>query len=113
MTDTPNGRSRHRREPSLQEVLRAVLHRAQSPSRMIELYYWSQEEKLCEMIRAIVAMQPQTRELLEAFLSMTAADTVTASLDGAGRLTLASQEVSETLDRLGVDRVSSGSWRAH
>ena len=113
MTRGSNRRRRRRREPTLREVVRSVLHHIHSPARVIELYYWSQEEKLCDVIRAIVVMPPETREVLEAFLSMTRADTVTASLDTEGRLTLSSPDVSETLNLLSGGSASTVSWRAH
>jgi hypothetical protein len=99
---TAGSRQRHHgnvRQPNLHQVVRALFRNLQSPARVIELYYWSREPNLCEIMRAIAAMLPETRQSLEAFLSIASkSDAIHASLDSTGRLTFSSQEVVETLD---------------
>jgi hypothetical protein len=98
----------------LQQVMRALIRQIQSPARVIELYYWSQEPKLCEIIRSLVAMRPETRDALGAFLSIASnAAAIDASVDASGRLVLSSQEVTETTSSLGELGPHSPSHRTH
>ena len=67
-------------------------------SRLLELYYFSREPDLLEIMRAIVALPEETRASLEAFLAMSQDPAaVGAKWDGAGRLTLPSPQVGQTV----------------
>jgi DNA-binding transcriptional regulator/RsmH inhibitor MraZ len=91
-------RNQLRGQENLRRVVREMIRQIENPARVIELYYWSQEKHLCEMLRAIATMRPETRVLLEAFFSAASrADRIVASIDAAGRLTLSSPEVDDTL----------------
>jgi hypothetical protein len=67
-------------------------------SRILELYYFSREPDLLEIMRAIVALPEETRASLEAFLAMSHDPAaVGAKWDGAGSLTLSSAQVGQTM----------------
>jgi hypothetical protein len=67
-------------------------------SRLLELYYFSREPDILEIMRAIAALPEETRASLEAFLAMSPDPAaVAARLDGAGRLTLSSSQVGQTM----------------
>ena len=63
-----------------------------------ELYYWSSEPGFLEIIRTLAAMPESGRAAVEAFVSM-AHDpaSILASLDPAGRLTMTSPQVAQTI----------------
>jgi hypothetical protein len=68
------------------------------PARVMELYYWSQEPGLVEIMRAIAAMPEATREALESFIAISGdPESVVASWGTTGRLSLESRGVGETL----------------
>ena len=66
-------------------------------SRLLELYYFSREPDVLEIMRAIAALPEEARASLEAFLVMSQDPAaVAAKWDGAGRLTLSSPQVGQT-----------------
>jgi hypothetical protein len=80
------------------DLLKAVITNSGDPARILELYYWSREPGLLEMIRAIVAMRPSSVAALEAFLAMTPdRHSIVATLEGTGRLTLDSPQVAQAI----------------
>jgi len=84
-------------EPLLPDIVSRIVARC-DPARVMELYYWSEEPGLLEIIRAIAAMPEATREALESFISISGdPDSVVASWGATGRLSLESRGVGETL----------------
>ena len=68
------------------------------PAKLLELYYWSQEPGLLEVIRGIAAMREDVRAAIEAFIALAGdARSTSADLDGRGVLTLASAEAARTV----------------
>jgi hypothetical protein len=93
--------------PKLETLVEQIIRQLDSPARVIELYYWSCEPQLLDMIRAIIAMPAPAREKLEAFLSMAGdPETIAASIDRSGRLILTSSHVVDALDLLREERVA-------
>ena len=69
-----------------------------SPAEMLELYYWSKEPGLAEVIRRIAMMPEETKAVIEAFIVLARdAKSVAADLDGRGVLTLSSAEAARTI----------------
>jgi len=67
-------------------------------ARLRELYYWSSEPGFLEIIRTLAAMPESGRAAVEAFVSMAHdASTIIANLDPAGRLTMTSPQVAQTI----------------
>jgi len=94
-----------RSEPSLETLVEQLVRQLDSPARVLELCYWSRERHVLDIIRAIVALPERTREALEAFLAMAGdPETVAATLDSSGRLSLSSPHVAEALDLMSNTR---------
>jgi hypothetical protein len=74
-------------DPNLDATVAAIVK--QSPSRVLEAYYWSQESGLLEFIRSFLRLPVETREALKALLPASVdPQTVQAVRDEQGRLTL-------------------------
>jgi len=91
-----NTRSSH--DPATERLIRTLVEGCGSPAEALELYYWSREPGLIEVIRGIATMPENTRAAIEAFVAL-ARDTrsITAELDSRGVLTLASAEAARTV----------------
>lgn len=73
----------------VEAVLKALAADSSNPGRILELYYWSQEPQLLDLLRAFMAMPPTTRAALEAFVSLAgSADAIAASWESPERLML-------------------------
>ena len=83
-------------ELDIREVVRRLVMTIQSPSRIAELYYWSQERHLRDLMRAFVMLPPRTQDVLLAFLQLnTDLEQVEAAIDAEGRVILSSPAVKE------------------
>lgn len=81
-----------------ERLVHALVAGCGSPAQVLELYYWSKEPGLTEIIRGIVAMPEQTRAALEAFVAIShGAKSVVATLDRHGALTLTSADAMKTV----------------
>lgn len=68
------------------------------PARIRELYYWSREPGFLEIVRTFAALPESARAAVEAFVSMAHEPaSITATWDRAGRLTLSSPQVAQTI----------------
>ena len=84
-------------QPTLPDVVSRIVGRC-DPARLMELYYWSQEPGLLEIIRAVSAMPAATREAIESFVALVGEpDSVVASWASSGRLSLEARSVGEAL----------------
>jgi hypothetical protein len=85
-------------EARSRRLIRALVDGCGSPAAVLELYYWSREPGMIEMMRGIIAMPEDTRAALEAFLAL-ALDpkSIEATLKADGVLTLAAPGTSKTL----------------
>jgi hypothetical protein len=85
-------------DPATERLIRTLVAGCSSPAEALELYYWSREPGLIEVIRGIATMPEETRAAIEAFIAL-ARDTrsVKAALDSRGVLTLASAEAARTV----------------
>jgi hypothetical protein len=61
------------------ELLRTLVMGGVNHDRMLELYYWSQEPGLLEIIRAILALPPDAQEALSSFLAAASPASVTVT----------------------------------
>ncbi len=87
-----------RRKPGVEALVENVVRQLAPPERVFELYYWSREPELLEVIRAVAAMPPASQAALGAFLAMADnGESATASIDGAGNLVLRSPDIAEAL----------------
>jgi len=84
--------------PRSAKLLQSMLAECGDSSRLLELYYFSREPEVLEIMRAIAALPEDARASLEAFLAVSHDPAaITAKWDGAGRLTLASPQVGQTM----------------
>jgi len=84
--------------PRTAKLLRSILAECGDSSRLLELYYFSREPDMLEIMRAIAALPEDARTALDAFLAVSHEPAaITAKWDGAGRLTLASPQVGQTM----------------
>jgi hypothetical protein len=94
-----------RRKTAIDPLLETVVRQIESPERVLELLYWSREPDLLDAIRGIAAMSPADQAKLCAFLAMAVdSDSIAASLDNAGRLTLSSPEAATAVAEAGKTR---------
>lgn len=71
MSATPsNGEMRRNAEPKIEETVQRLIAEYGDPARLLELYYWSQQSSLIEVIRAVSALPSKTRARLHGFLTM-------------------------------------------
>lgn len=90
--------ARPKRESARQLLIRALVAACDKPAAALEVYYWSKEPGLLEIIRAIAIMPEEARSAIEAFVALAHDQaTVTARLDTRGVLTLASAQATKTI----------------
>jgi hypothetical protein len=57
-------------ERPLAGVLKRIVEECPSAARLIELYYWSAEHELAEVMRQYIALSPEVRAALHGFLML-------------------------------------------
>jgi hypothetical protein len=57
-------------ETRLTDVLKRLVEECPHPERLIELYYWSAEPDLAEVMRQYVGLSPEVRAAFYAFLTL-------------------------------------------
>jgi hypothetical protein len=89
-------------ERQLTGLLKRIVDECRHPARLIELYYWSAENELAEVMRQYIALPPEAREALHAFLLLVkdAPGSVTARIASNGELTLSAPAAVELASRL-------------
>jgi len=71
---------------------------AEEPTRFFEMYYWSREPGMLEIMRAILAMPEGARAALEAFLTMSQEPAqIVADWDRKDTLTLTSPQIGQAV----------------
>jgi hypothetical protein len=86
------------RDPATERLIRTLVDGCGSPAVALELYYWSREPGLIEVIRGIATMPEETKAVIEAFIALARdARSVSAALDARGVLTLASAEAARAV----------------
>ncbi len=68
------------------EVIRTLVLGNADHNRILELYYWSLEPELLEMVRAYLALPPKVQTALASYLARSRARNVSAKLDERDRL---------------------------
>lgn len=70
------------------EVIKTLVNGGTDESRLLELYYWSQEPGVVELIRAYLEMDERARLTLGNFMLTARPQSIVASSDGSGNLVL-------------------------
>jgi hypothetical protein len=95
MTDRPD-------KQHLAGLLRILVEDCPHPARLIELYYWSAEHELADVMRQYVALSPEVRAALHAFLMLVkdAPGSVTAQIAANGELTISAPAAVELAEKI-------------
>jgi hypothetical protein len=88
----------------LKRVLHRVVRNCNNPAHLLEVYYWSLEPELAEVMRQFIALPESSGAALCAFLSMTKGneDLVSISVSPQGDITLSSPAVSELMKTMEI-----------
>ena len=73
-----------RRQPPRSEMVRLLDELArtcENPTRLVELYYWSREPDLAEIMRQIVSIPEDARNALHVFFRLTAENPSSVSIN--------------------------------
>lgn len=70
------------------EVIKTLINGGTDSSRLLELYYWSQEPGVIELVRAYLEMSERTRLTVGNFMFTARPQSLVATLDASGRLVL-------------------------
>ena len=90
--------ARPKRKSARELLIRALVAGCDKPAEALEIYYWSKEPGLVEIVRAIATMREEARAAIEAFAALAHDQTtVSARLDPRGVLTLASVQAAKTV----------------
>jgi hypothetical protein len=101
-------------EADIRDVLRRLVATVRSPARIVELYYWSQERHLRDLMRAFVMLPPRTQEILLAFLQLnTDPEQIVAAIDADGRVILSSPALKELQAMAGSGMLAEPSRQTH
>jgi len=80
------------------DLLESLMASGCDPTRLVEMYYWTCEPGMLDVIRAIAALPEEARSSLEAFFAMShEPGAIAARWDATGRLTLASPQIGQTM----------------
>lgn len=82
---------------NLTGVLKQMVEDCQNPARLLELYYWSVEPDLAEVMRHYVGLSPEARAVLVAFLVLVKGDpqAATVRITTNGEITFSSPAIAE------------------
>jgi hypothetical protein len=95
MTDRPD-------ERQLTGLLKRIVEECAHPARLIELYYWSAEHELAEVMRQYIALPPEVREALHAFLLLVKDEpaSVTVRIADNGELAFSAPAAAELAKKI-------------
>jgi hypothetical protein len=95
MTNRPDG-------PPLAGLLKRIVEECPHPARLIELYYWSAEHELADVMRQFIALSPEVRAALHGFLMLVKGEpgSVTAQIAENGELTFSAPAAVELAKKL-------------
>jgi hypothetical protein len=91
-----------REEPELAALLKRILEECRNPGRVIELYYWSAERDLADVMRQYIALTPEVRAALHAFLMLVKDEprSVTVQIAESGEMTFSAPAAAELAKRI-------------
>lgn len=75
-------------------MIRSMANDNTDESRLLELYYWSQEPGVMELVRAYLEMDERARLTLGNFMLTTQPRSIVASCERSGALTLTQSEIT-------------------
>ena len=89
-------------ERPLAGLLKRIVEECPHPARLIELYYWSAEHELADVMRQFIALSPEVRASLHAFLMVVKDDpgSVTVQIAQNGEMTFSAPAVRGADERV-------------
>jgi hypothetical protein len=89
-------------EQHLAGLLKSLVEDCPHPARLIELYYWSAEHELADVMRQYIALPPEVRAALHAFLMLVKDEpgSVSAQIAANGELTFSAPAAVELAGRI-------------
>jgi len=96
-------------DETLAGVLKQLVEDCQNPARLIELFYWSTEPDLAEIMRDYVGLSPEGRAALYAFLLLVKVEPggATVKIAANGEMTFSSPAVAELARKIVDPRISA------
>lgn len=79
----------HERNNEVRDVIKTIINGGADTSRLLELYYWTREPGIVELIRAYLDLPERTQRSLSTYLLNGRPKAITATFDAQGRLVLA------------------------
>ncbi|MBS0246496.1 MAG: hypothetical protein JSR61_07730 [Proteobacteria bacterium] len=77
------------RHSEVREVIKTIIDAGTDTSRLLELYYWTREPGIIELIRAYLDLPERTQRTLSTYLLNGRPKATVATFDPQGRLVLA------------------------
>lgn len=92
-----------RDERPLNGVLKRIVEECPHPGRLIELYYWSSERELADVMRQYISLSAEVRAALHAFLLLVkdAPGSVTVRIAENGELAFSAPAAAELARKMG------------
>jgi hypothetical protein len=89
-------------EQQLAGVLKRMVEECPHPARLIELYYWSGEHQLADVMRQYIALSSEVRAALHAFLMLVKDEpgSVTVQIAANGEMTFSAPAAEELAKRI-------------
>jgi hypothetical protein len=78
------------------ELIQTLVSGKVTPSRILELYYWSLEPGALEMLRNFLSLSKDDRALLQAFLGSADPQSISIEVAGPERLVLTSSGIASS-----------------
>ena len=90
------------------DLLSRIVAECDDPARLIELFYWSAEPELAEVMRNYIALPEDVRAILHAFLALAAHEpgSVTVRTVRAGEMTLSTPATTKLAERIAHHQVA-------
>lgn len=100
----PSALAEDRREGEASELIKTLVNGGVDTSRLLELYYWTREPGIVELIRAYLDLPERTQRSLSTFLLNGRPRFIAGSFDQQGRLVLARIPASEPAAPTAADK---------
>lgn len=85
----------HERNNEVRDVIKTIINGGTDTSRLLELYYWTREPGIIELIRAYLDLPERTQRSLSTYLLNGRPKNIVSSFDPQGRLILARSSPAE------------------
>lgn len=89
------GDDNHERNNQVRDVIKTIINGGTDTSRLLELYYWTREPGIIELIRAYLDLPERTQRSLSTYLLNGRPQSIVSSFDPQGRLILARSSAAE------------------